>query len=136
MGDSDLLKTRGYHGISRLILLFALLSALVLPSLLLPVEVKAATPIITAIETPSIDRTWDDVSELYPNQYLNSSMVEEEVENILSTVPELVDVEVIGQSYEGRDILSIRLTNEDAPQQKAKTLVVAHHHGREMVTRY
>ncbi|MDF1537641.1 MAG: M14 family zinc carboxypeptidase [Candidatus Thorarchaeota archaeon] len=122
-------KTRG---ISRVLLLFALLSALVLPSLLMPIEVKAATPIITAIETPSIDRTWEDVSVLYQDTYLNSSMVEDEVENILDSVPELVDV--IGQSYEGRDILSIRLTNEDAPQQKAKTLVVAHHHGREKVT--
>jgi hypothetical protein len=61
-------------------------------------------------------------------------MVEEEVDNILSNVPELVDVDVIGSSYENRDILSIRITNEDAPQQKAKTLVVAQHHGREGVT--
>ncbi len=118
----------------RALVLFTLLSALVLPVFLMPLEVEAVTPIITAIETPSIDRTWDDVSLLYPDQYLNSSMVEEEVENILSTAPDLVDVEVIGQSYEGRDIISVRITNEAATQQKAKTLLVAHHHGREMVT--
>ncbi len=118
----------------RATVLLGLLSVLILPVFLMPIEVEAATPVITALETPSIERTWDDVSILYPNTYLNSSMVEDEVENIHTSVPELVDVEVIGQSIENRDILSIRITNEDAPQQKAKTLVVAHHHGREKVT--
>lgn len=111
-----------------------LLSALVLPVFLMPIEVEAVTPIFTMIETQSIDRTWDDVSLLYPDQYLNSNMVEEEIENIQAIAPDLVDVEVIGQSYEGRDIISIRVTNEAATQQKAKTLLVAQHHGREMVT--
>ncbi|MFW9910583.1 MAG: M14 family zinc carboxypeptidase [Candidatus Thorarchaeota archaeon] len=122
------------HELRRTLTLFGLLSALILPVFLMPVEVKAVTPIITGIPTSSIDRTWEDVSILYPNLYLNSSMVQQEVENIHSNVPELVDVDVIGQSYEGRDILSVRITNEEVPQQKAKTLVVAHHHGREKVT--
>ncbi len=122
------------HELRRAFVLLGLLSVLVLPVFLLPTEVKAAAPVITAIETPSLERTWDDVDLLYPSVYLNSSMVEDEVDNILTEVPEIVDVEVIGQSYEGRDILSIRITNEEAPQQKAKTLVVAHHHGREGVT--
>ncbi|MHA2424914.1 MAG: M14 family zinc carboxypeptidase, partial [Candidatus Thorarchaeota archaeon] len=122
------------HELRRAVVLLGLLSVLVLPVFLLPTEVSAATPVITVIETPSIERTWDNVTILYPNQYLNSSMVEEEVQNILSTAPEIVNVEVIGQSIENRDLLSIRITNEDALQQKAKTLVVAHHHGREGVT--
>lgn len=100
----------------------------------MPIEVEAVVPIFTPMETPSLERTWDDVSLLYPNQYLNSTMVEEEIENIQSIAPDLIDVEVIGPSYEGRDLLSVRVTNEAATQQKAKTLLVAHHHGREMVT--
>jgi len=122
------------HEVRRALVLLGLLSVLVLPVFLLPTEVKAATPVITPIETPSIERTWDDVDLLYPSTFLNSSMVEDEVENLLTSVPELVDVEVIGQSIENRDLLSVRITNEDSPQQKAKTLVVAHHHGRERVT--
>ncbi len=118
----------------RTIILFSLLSALVLPAFLMPIEVEAVVPIFSPIEPPSIERTWGDVELLYPDQYLNTSMVEEEIENIQSTAPDLVDVEVIGQSYEGRDLLCIRITNEAATQQKAKTLLVAQHHGREMVT--
>ena len=118
----------------RSLFLFLLISSLGFPLFLTPTEAEALTPVFSVIETSSIERTWDDVSLLYPDQYLNNSMVIAEVDNILTAAPDLVDVNIIGQSYEGRDILSIRITNEGATHQKAKTLLVAHHHGREMVT--
>ncbi|TET30828.1 MAG: hypothetical protein E3J70_03645, partial [Candidatus Heimdallarchaeota archaeon] len=47
---------------------------------------------------------------------------------------QLVDLEIIGSSYSGKYIYSLRITNELRTQQKAKTLVVAHHHGREQIS--
>ncbi len=119
--------------VKNLLLTSGILISLFLPAFF-PNQVGAVMPILTEIETTSINRTWDDVALLYPNQFLNTSMVAEEVENAHSAVPQLVDVAVIGQSYEKRDILSIRIINEASSRQKAKTLVVAHHHGREKVT--
>ena len=83
---------------------------------------------------PSVTRDWEDVELLYDNQRHDSAEVDEEIENIHSSVPELVDIEVIGQSYEGKNITSLRITNEQNTVQKAKTLVVAHHHGREQIS--
>ena len=91
-------------------------------------------PKVAKVVIPSIERTWDDVVLLYDDQFHNSAEVDEEIENILASVPELVDVEVIGQSYQGKNITSIRITNEQNTVQKAKTLVVAQHHGREEIT--
>ncbi|MHA2369949.1 MAG: M14 family zinc carboxypeptidase [Candidatus Hodarchaeales archaeon] len=56
------------------------------------------------------------------------------MDHIHKLVPGLIDLEVIGQSYQGRNITSVRITNELNAQQKAKTLVVAQHHGREQIT--
>ena len=82
----------------------------------------------------SIERDWENVTLLYENQYHNPDELKEEIENINQHVPDLVDFEDIGQSYLGQDIYSIRITNEEITTQKAKALVVAHHHGREQVT--
>ncbi|MGY5873495.1 MAG: M14 family zinc carboxypeptidase [Candidatus Thorarchaeota archaeon] len=97
-------------------------------------EVSEDLPQIVEVVVPSITRNWDPVSLLYDNQWHDSAEVEEEIENIHSSVPELVDVEVIGCSYQGKNISSIRITNEQNTVQKAKTLVVAHHHGREQIS--
>jgi len=97
-------------------------------------EVSEGMPQVLEVEVPSISRTWGPVSLLYDNQFHDSAEVDEEIENIHSSVPELVDVEVIGQSYQGKNITSICITNEQNTVQKAKTLVVAHHHGREQIT--
>jgi hypothetical protein len=97
-------------------------------------ETEEGLPLVVEVEVPSISRTWDPVSLLYDDQFHDSAEVDEEIENIHSSVPELVDVEVIGQSYQGKNITSIRITNEQNTVQKAKTLVVAHHHGREQIT--
>ena len=61
-------------------------------------------------------------------------MLDEEIAQTNLLVPELVSLEVIGQSYQGRNITAICITNEDNTVQKAKALIVAHHHGREQIT--
>ncbi|MFW9933330.1 MAG: M14 family zinc carboxypeptidase [Candidatus Thorarchaeota archaeon] len=107
---------------------------ILLPLIYTPTFAGAVTPLILPVQTPSINRTWNDVQLLYPDEYHNVSMLEEELENIQLNVPSLINVEEIGQSYHNFIINSVCITNENAPQQKAKTLVVAHHHGREKVT--
>jgi len=97
-------------------------------------EISDELPNIVKVTMPSIPRTWDPVSLLYDNQWHDSAEVDEEIENIHTSVPELVDVEVIGQSYQGKNITCLRITNEQNTVQKAQTLVVAQHHGREQVT--
>ncbi|TFF92018.1 hypothetical protein EU545_02255 [Candidatus Thorarchaeota archaeon] len=109
-------------------------------SLLGPVSIVAndttgaPTPTIELTPILSIERNWDNLSLLYPDQYHDADEVEDEIANIAQAVPELVDLEVIGQSYLGRDISCLRITNEQSLTQQAKTLVVAHHHAREQIT--
>jgi carboxypeptidase T len=97
-------------------------------------QTDATTVIIERVDYQSVDRTWEDISLLYEDQFHDASEVDEEIERIHSLVPELMDLEVIGQSYEGLNISALRITNELNTVQKAKTLVVAHHHGREQIT--
>ncbi|MDO8055500.1 MAG: M14 family zinc carboxypeptidase, partial [Candidatus Hermodarchaeota archaeon] len=70
----------------------------------------------------------------YPGEFHDYDEMQEEIAYFHTQAPELIDLEVIGRSYEGRDITCLRITNETNPLQKAKTLVVAHHHGREQIT--
>ncbi len=91
-------------------------------------------PTIEKVTTPSVTRTWSAISLLYDNQFHDPLKLDEEIENIHTSVPELVDLEVIGESYQGRNLSCLRITNEQNTAQKAKTLVVAQHHGREQIT--
>lgn len=84
--------------------------------------------------TDCVSRTWTAVSLLYTDHFHDFAELEQELNHFAVEAPQLIDVEVIGQSYEGRDIVCLRLTNELIAEQKAKTLVVAHHHGREQIT--
>ncbi|MBD3404567.1 MAG: hypothetical protein GF411_00350 [Candidatus Lokiarchaeota archaeon] len=116
---------------SAILLLF--LSTMILPIL------GAATPSEATIDvhsmTPkSVERTWDDVTLIYEGVFHDPVMVDEEIVQFENSVPNLIETEVLGQSYQGRNITSIRVTNEDSTTTKAKTLIVAHHHGREQVT--
>jgi hypothetical protein len=90
--------------------------------------------VIEKATTPSVERTWTTISLIYDEQFHDPVELDEEIENINSLVPELVDVEILGQSYQGRNLTCLRITNEMNTVQKAKTLVVAQHHGREQVT--
>ncbi|MDH4214466.1 MAG: M14 family zinc carboxypeptidase [Candidatus Thorarchaeota archaeon] len=91
-------------------------------------------PVAEKVVFPSVTRTWDLLSLIYEDQFHDPAKLDEEIENILSLVPELVDIEIIGESFEGRNITSLRITNELNTVQKAKTLIVAQHHGREQIT--
>ncbi|MGY5852208.1 MAG: M14 family zinc carboxypeptidase [Candidatus Thorarchaeota archaeon] len=84
--------------------------------------------------SPTVNRTWEDVSLLYPDQFHDPIQVDEEIANINRRAPKIVDVFSIGQSYLGRNLTCVRITNEENPVQKAKVLVVAQHHGREQIT--
>jgi hypothetical protein len=111
----------------------------VLALLLAPIPVMASqsagtVPTVDKVTTSSVTRTWDPIALLYDGQFHDPVETDEEIERFHSLVPELVDLEVIGQSYQGRNITSLRITNEQNTVQKAKTLVVAHHHGREQIT--
>ncbi|TFG06499.1 hypothetical protein EU538_10160, partial [Candidatus Thorarchaeota archaeon] len=120
--------------LSLLIVLFLMFSSFS-PILVIAADTAdVSVPTIELIPVPSIERDWSDVSLLYPDQYHDADEVQEEIEHIAESVPELVGLEVIGQSYLGRNISSLRITNEQSSLQKAKTLVVAHHHGREQIT--
>ena len=91
-------------------------------------------PVLEKVVTPSVTRTWDPVTLLYDEQFHDPVELDEEIENIHNLVPELVDLEIIGQSYQGRNLTCLRITNELNTVQKAKSLVVAQHHGREQIT--
>ncbi|MBY9001562.1 MAG: hypothetical protein KGD64_11635 [Candidatus Heimdallarchaeota archaeon] len=82
---------------------------------------------------PELERDWDNVALLYYNYYHNSTEIDEEIDRFHDLVPELIDMEVIGQSYLGKNITALKITNEQRTNQKAKALVVAQHHAREPI---
>ncbi|NHJ84861.1 MAG: hypothetical protein FK734_05330 [Asgard group archaeon] len=83
---------------------------------------------------PEIGDNWMNVSLLYENHYHNTSTLWEELNHFNSLAPEIFDLSVIGQSYFNKDIKLVRITNELRTNQKAKTMVVANHHGREQIS--
>jgi len=50
------------------------------------------------------------------------------------TYPNIVDVFSIGKSWQNRDILCIRLTNENVTHSKPKVFFVGYHHTRELIS--
>ncbi|MFW9792903.1 MAG: M14 family zinc carboxypeptidase [Candidatus Thorarchaeota archaeon] len=104
------------------------------PIQVMATETPESAPTIEKVTTPSVTKTWSTLSLIYDNQFHDPAELDEELENIHTSVPELVDLEVIGQSYEQRNLTCLRITNEQNTVPKAKTLVVAQHHGREQIT--
>ena len=91
-------------------------------------------PVVSRGDLSSLERTWDNQTLLYPNQWHNSSEIDEEILAWMSAVPDLLDWSVIGHSYLGKNITVVRITNEQITEQKAKTFIVAEHHAREQIT--
>ncbi|MHA2308157.1 MAG: M14 family zinc carboxypeptidase, partial [Candidatus Heimdallarchaeaceae archaeon] len=88
------------------------------------------------LETPTysdITDTWTNTPLIYDLQYHNTSALWEEIDAFEAIAPDIIDVEVIGDSFFGKEIKAVRITNELRTHQKAKTLVVSHHHGREQI---
>ncbi len=104
--------------------------------LLIPmfVQTTQAQLFVEEITYPDIETTWPYVPLIYDNQYHNETALWEEVLNFELTAPEIIDVETIGTSYLGKKIKVVKITNELKTYQKAKTLVVSHHHGREQIS--
>ncbi|WP_455140839.1 M14 family zinc carboxypeptidase [Candidatus Hodarchaeum mangrovi] len=71
---------------------------------------------------------------IYNNQYHTPEELFEELEQINTTFPELVDLFTIGESIQGRSIYCLRITNEKSLYPKANALFVAQHHAREQIT--
>ncbi len=91
-------------------------------------------PTIIRSDRESITRTWANQSLIYQSQWHNSFETDEEIAVWHAAVPELLDWWVIGQSYQGKNITCLRITNEQITEQKAKTFIVAEHHAREQIT--
>lgn len=104
--------------------------------LLIPMFTQKTQALLTVEETnyPNIDITWFYTPLLYDNQYHNTTALWEEIDNFEVVTSDIIDVEVIGNSYYGKEIKAVKITNELRTHEKAKTLVVANHHGREQIS--
>ncbi len=100
----------------------------------LNVSASSVSVEIDEIQLLDISRTWEDVSLLYDNFFHDSAELDQEINRFHDLAPDIIDLEVIGQSYLGKNLTALRITNELRTQQKAKALVVAQHHGREQIT--
>ncbi|NHJ13383.1 MAG: hypothetical protein EAX95_06880 [Candidatus Thorarchaeota archaeon] len=97
-------------------------------------EISAEPISITRISYPSVVRNWSHLELIYQDMWHDPAMLQEEIDMIHDAASAIVDLETLGQTVQGRDIVSLKITNELSPVQKAKTVVVAHHHGREQIT--
>jgi hypothetical protein len=117
------------------ILVFSLLALFCLslvPAMSLSSTTNARTLEVKA--TPITNRPLTTLTLQYPRQFHDYYEMEEEIVYFHSQAPDLIDLNVIGHSYNGLNISCLRITNEADTRQKAKTLIVAHHHGREQIT--
>ena len=71
---------------------------------------------------------------IYPDQYHTPEQVIEELNLIATTAPEIVEMSVLGQSVQGRDIHLMKITNEQNTIPKAGVFIIAQHHSREQIT--
>lgn len=108
-----------------------LISFLLLPSLSFNSQ---ATLVLKEPIYSDITETWIHTPLIYNNKYHNTSALWQEIDAFEQIAPEIIDIEVIGSSYYGKDIKSVRITNEFRRHQKAKTLVIGGHHGREQIS--
>ncbi|TFG09764.1 hypothetical protein EU534_01810, partial [Candidatus Heimdallarchaeota archaeon] len=66
--------------------------------------------------------------------YHNFTELTDRLTLLSSSFPEFVDVFSIGQSYQGRDIWCVRLTNKSITTAKTEYYIVGAHHAREMIS--
>ena len=90
--------------------------------------------VTTATTKKLMTRVWDDISLIYPDQYHTPEQVIEELNLIATTAPEIVEMSVLGQSFQGRDIHLMKITNEQNTIPKAGVFIIAQHHAREQIT--
>ncbi|MHA1214092.1 MAG: M14 family zinc carboxypeptidase [Candidatus Hodarchaeales archaeon] len=75
-----------------------------------------------------------NISLIYSDQFHTPTELHEELENILSNAPNLVDMFTIGKSIQGREIYCLKITNKLDNRPKANSLIIAQHHSREQIT--
>ncbi len=94
------------------------------------------TPVFSATvrTNNSVNRIWEDISLIYPDQYHTPEQVVEELNLITSTAPNIVEMSVLGQSIQGRDIHLMKITNEQNTVPKAGVFIIAQHHAREQIS--
>ncbi|TXT54378.1 MAG: conserved exported protein of unknown function [Candidatus Thorarchaeota archaeon] len=98
------------------------------------IPIGGEVPVCIAEETPSVVRTWNEVTLIYPDQFHDYGMIQEELAQFEAIAPHLVSIESFGKSSQGLDLNYVVITNEVISGPKSKTLIVAHHHGREQIT--
>lgn len=77
---------------------------------------------------------WSASSLLYQDVYHTPEQVIEEIENFESIAPDIINLEVLGESVQGRDIHLVTITNEAKTDPKAGVFIVGQHHAREQIT--
>jgi hypothetical protein len=77
---------------------------------------------------------WNWTTLLDWNGYHTYSEITTILAGLNATYPPVVDVFAIGQSWEGRDIFCVRLTNESSEQSKPEVLFVGYHHAQELIS--
>ncbi|MHA1237416.1 MAG: M14 family zinc carboxypeptidase, partial [Candidatus Hodarchaeales archaeon] len=94
------------------------------------------TPVFSATvrTNNSVNRIWEDISLIYPDQYHTPEQVVEELNLITATAPHIVEMSVLGQSIQGRDIHLMKITNEQNTVPKAGVFIIAQHHAREQIS--
>ncbi len=96
-------------------------------------SISVTTPIQATKPAPSFSR--QSVNLLYPDQYHGMAKLEEELLLLNETFPDLVELKVIGHTWQNRSIWVMIITNEEIPNtQKSNILLVAEHHAREIIT--
>ncbi|MFW9922511.1 MAG: M14 family zinc carboxypeptidase, partial [Candidatus Thorarchaeota archaeon] len=66
--------------------------------------------------------------------YHNLTEMQNKLQSLENNFPDLIKLENIGFSYQGNEIIAVRITNELVTQPKKEFLVVAQHHAREIIT--
>ena len=77
---------------------------------------------------------WNWTTLLDWSHYHNYTEITTILPALNATYPDIVDVFSIGQSWGGRDIYCVRLTNEGDVQPKPEVLFVGYHHAQEQIS--
>ncbi|KAG7727706.1 hypothetical protein KL933_002640 [Ogataea haglerorum] len=87
---------------------------------------------------PDIDDDFSVQQDLFFKRYRDLKTIYRWFDLLVATYPDLLEVEWIGQTYEGRDIKAVRLTahkSEPSPEKPLKTLVITSGiHAREWIS--
>jgi len=86
------------------------------------------------IPTLSIGQTTEEVTPFTFNGYHNYTEVKAELESLSNQYDSITDLRVLGQTWEGRDILALRLTDNPGTDETGEpdVLIMGGHHANEL----